>query len=230
MKYKTKNTVTILMIVLIVVSIVLISKYSNSDKKGFFECIKEYATSSFSDILPKGNESEASEVQLEAVTLIRVIDGDTILVKNSSAAELRIRMIGVDTPESVNPDENKNTEEGRAASKYTKSMLKEGSVYYLEYDEEKTDKYGRTLAYVWLRSDVTNNKDKEYIKENMYNAILLANGYATTLKIPPNTKYSSVFNQIEKDAKINKTNTILSGSIEYVFCLTNIAIYDKILT
>ncbi|MEE1237041.1 MAG: thermonuclease family protein, partial [Turicibacter sp.] len=84
----------------------------------------------------------ASSIQLEEVTLKRVVDGDTIIVLNKNKEELRVRLIGIDTPESVHPDADKNTVDGQLASDYTKSQLKKGQTLYLEFDEEPQDKYG----------------------------------------------------------------------------------------
>ena len=74
----------------------------------------------------------------------RVVDGDTIIVQGVG----RVRLIGVDTPETVHP---RRTVEcfGMEASAFTKRML-EGQRARLEYDRERTDRYGRTLAYVYL--------------------------------------------------------------------------------
>jgi len=135
-------------------------------------------------------------IQFEEVTLKRVVDGDTIIVLNKNKEELRVRLIGIDTPESVHPDANKNTAEGQLASDYTKSQLKKGQTLYLEFDEEPQDKYGRTLAYVWLdhQVDSTNIED---IAKNMYNAKLIADGYAIAKKFPPNTKYAELFEELQ---------------------------------
>lgn len=138
----------------------------------------------------------------EEATIVRVVDGDTVIV-NVSDKEKRVRMIGVDTPESVNPDESKNTEEGKIASVYTKSQLKAGQVVYLEYDKEKYDDYGRTLAYIWLSKDV-NTKSIKDISQYMYNAILLKNGYAKILTIKPNCKYQNYFQLISFGGEINQ--------------------------
>ena len=74
----------------------------------------------------------------------KVIDGDTIVINNKE----KIRLIGVDTPESVHP--SKSVEYfGKEASIFTKRMC-EGKVVKLEYDWQRHDKYGRTLAYVYL--------------------------------------------------------------------------------
>lgn len=74
----------------------------------------------------------------------RVIDGDTILLDRHE----RVRLIGVDTPETVHP--SKPVEYfGKEASAFTRSMI-EGRRVRLEYDWQRQDRYGRTLAYVFL--------------------------------------------------------------------------------
>ena len=129
-------------------------------------------------------------VQTEAFTVERVIDGDTIEVTGDPGS-LTVRLIGVDTPESVHPDESKNNEYGKAASEWLGKLLT-GKTVELEYGEEKTDTYGRTLAYVYLDGE-------------MVNKMLLRNGLAKTMFIPPNTKYQKEFEQIEQTAKDNNT-------------------------
>lgn len=74
----------------------------------------------------------------------RVVDGDTIIVRGVG----RVRLIGVDTPETVSPGRPVEFF-GREASAFTKRLL-EGRSVRLEYDRERTDRYGRTLAYVHL--------------------------------------------------------------------------------
>lgn len=140
--------------------------------------------------------SQAPSIELEPVTLKRVVDGDTLIVTNSDGDDLRVRLIGVDTPESVHPDESRNTIDGDIASDYTKSILKIGQRLYLEYDESKTDIYNRTLAYVWLTNDV-DLENIESISEKMLNAKLVADGYAVAKRYPPNTKYATIFESLE---------------------------------
>ena len=106
----------------------------------------------------------------------RVIDGDTfIFVSDSNSKEFTVRMIGVDSPESVNPDPEKNTEAGIKASIYSKEQLEEQHVG-LEFDIQVQDKYGRYLAYVWIDGV-------------LYNKQLLDSGHATLMTVPPNIKY-----------------------------------------
>ena len=74
----------------------------------------------------------------------RVIDGDTIQLSNGE----QVRLIGVDTPETKHP--RKPVEYfGKEASAFTKKMV-EGKSVRLEYDWQRRDIYGRTLAYVYL--------------------------------------------------------------------------------
>ena len=74
----------------------------------------------------------------------RVVDGDTIILSTKE----RVRLIGVDTPETKHP--NKPVEQyGKEASAFTTRIV-EGKKVTLEYDQEKRDKYGRLLAYVYL--------------------------------------------------------------------------------
>lgn len=119
-------------------------------------------------------------------TVVRVIDGDTIdiLLDNE---EIRVRLLGIDCPESVSPDESKNTIEGKYASIYTDSVLLSKDVY-LEYDKEKYDQYNRLLAYVYYY-DLNGNLI-------MFNRELLQNGYAKPLRIEPNSKYFEEFSEI----------------------------------
>ncbi len=108
------------------------------------------------------------------------IIGEEQAVDNGDGTlDITVRMIGFDAPESVHPDAEKNTEEGRLASEYVKSRLA-GRTVNLEFDEQYVDKYGRVLAYVWLDGELFNNE-------------VIAEGHAELLSIPPNTKYDEVF-------------------------------------
>ncbi len=115
----------------------------------------------------------------------RVIDGDTFEIL-SNGEKIKIRLIGVNTPESVASQEyleetgQKNTQEGKEASEFTKRLLTDKTVY-LEFDAAKEDKYGRLLAYVYL-------EDGQMVQD-----ILLKNGYAELMTIQPNVKYADHF-------------------------------------
>ena len=80
----------------------------------------------------------------DVVRVKRVVDGDTLLLTNRE----RVRLIGVDTPETKHPKKPVQRY-GKEAYLFTKKMV-EGEKVRLEYDWQKKDKYGRFLAYVYL--------------------------------------------------------------------------------
>ena len=85
-----------------------------------------------------------------AYKVVRVIDGDTVKIDYNGKAT-NVRLIGVDTPETVHP--NKPVEAyGKEASNFTKNLL-QGESVYLRYDVERTDTYGRLLAYLYRAPD-----------------------------------------------------------------------------
>jgi len=127
---------------------------------------------------------EESEPQLYGLyDVVRVVDGDTIVV-NIEGEETKVRFIGVDTAESVHPDETKNSKSGKEASQWTSDLLT-GQQVYLEYDIDKTDDYGRTLAYVYL-------SDGRMVQEELLKA-----GMAELMTIQPNSKYADRFYDIK---------------------------------
>lgn len=148
-------------------------------------------------------QTSQNSAQTEKATVVRVVDGDTLVASNTSGQEQKIRLIGVNTPESVSSDETKNCAEGKEASAYTKSVLTPGRTVYLEYDTGRTDKYGRTLAYVWL-DDAANTTSLNELSSHMFNAMLLAKGFANTMEIEPNVKYALSFDLIKQQAQNNQ--------------------------
>ena len=93
-------------------------------------------------------------VQLEPGphVVVRVVDGDTIIVAPSE----RVRLIGVDTPETVKP-EHEVEPFGPEASEFTKDFLAGGTAR-LAFDREQTDRFGRHLAYVWVGERMLNEE------------------------------------------------------------------------
>lgn len=129
-----------------------------------------------------------SEYPYGKYKVVKVVDGDTIAV-DFNGKEERVRLIGVDTPESVHPDAAKNVEEGKIASNFTKAKL-EGKEIALEFDVQERDKYSRLLAYVWFGGE-------------MFNKTLLKEGYAQIATFPPNVKYVDDFTKIQEEARKN---------------------------
>ena len=82
--------------------------------------------------------------QGDSYRVLRVVDGDTIILETIG----RVRLIGVDTPEAVDP-RRPVQHFGREASAFLRSLV-EGKIVRLEYDQQRRDRYLRTLAYVYL--------------------------------------------------------------------------------
>ena len=116
----------------------------------------------------------------------RVVDGDTLLLANDK----RVRLIGVNTPETVKPNSPVEAY-GKEASEYTKKMLT-GKTVYLEKDAGDTDKYGRLLRYVYMDDG------------KMFNEVLVQEGYAQVMTIQPNVKYQERFVEAQRQARESK--------------------------
>ena len=116
--------------------------------------------------------------------ITRVVDGDTVEATVDGREE-DIRYIGVDTPESVKPGTPVECYALKAS--HFNERLVEGETVRLEYDAEERDVYGRLLAYV-------------YLGDEFVNAELVRRGYATTLTIPPNTRFADLFARLEREA------------------------------
>lgn len=144
------------------------------------------AAPGLSDVVGLDEQSEQSE---DTYLVTRVVDGDTIIV-DVDGTEERIRMIGIDTPESVHPDADRNVEYGKVASAFTREKLQDQNVT-LEYDVEERDRYGRILAYVWLDGE-------------MLNKTLLQEGHAKVATYPPNVKYVDDFTALQEQARDNE--------------------------
>jgi micrococcal nuclease len=123
--------------------------------------------------------------------VIRVVDGDTFWVDDGSVKGLKVRLIGIDAPEPRNTATKPKGYFGTESSAYLKEMLK-GKQVRLEYDVSRYDRYGRTLAYAWLR-------DGSFINEE-----LVKNGYATVMTVPPNVKYADRFTELAAKARRQK--------------------------
>lgn len=105
----------------------------------------------------------------------RVVDGDTVRV-DRGGEEIVVRLIGLDTPETVAPDRPVECF-GPEASARTKALVEGGEVW-LEYDAASglTDKYDRTLAFVWLDSDTLLNE--VLVAEGFAEEVTYTDGYA----------------------------------------------------
>ena len=120
------------------------------------------------------------------VTVSRVVDGDTIEVSPAVDRIDEVRLIGVDTPETKDPSEGIEPY-GPEASAFAADELAGQSVD-LEFDIEREDQYDRLLAYV-------------YVGREMFNEVLLEEGYAQAYPYEPNTRYEGRFAAAQEEAR-----------------------------
>lgn len=118
----------------------------------------------------------------------RVVDGDTFWIDDGTEKGKKVRLIGVDAPETRRTSRKELGFYGRESKEYLTELLLDQEIR-LEYDVDKKDRYGRTLAYVYLR-------DGTHV-----NAELLRKGYAMVLTVPPNVKFAEDFVRLQQSAR-----------------------------
>ena len=133
-------------------------------------------------------QSEREPAPPGMARVVRPVDGDTIVV-DIDGAEESVRLIGIDTPESVAQDRPVECF-GPEAKERTAELLPAGTVVRLERDVEARDRYERLLAYVHLDSDDT-----------FVNRLLVEEGFAESIAYPPNTTRQGELDQAEAEAR-----------------------------
>lgn len=138
-------------------------------------------------ILPRVAPSKLPEGAVfgEGVVVARVIDGDTFELTTGE----KVRLIGVDSPESVKQRTPVQCF-GKEAADYLKKLI-EGKEVRLEQDVSETDRYGRLLRYVY-RSDV------------FINETIVREGYAYAATFPPDVREQERFREAEREARTQK--------------------------
>ncbi len=129
----------------------------------------------------------ASQADSAVVQVVRVIDGDTIQVCCIFGDRVKVRYIGVDTPETHHPMRGVEPYGMEAAEANRK--LVDGKTVRLEFDVQQLDRYGRTLAYVYL-------EDGTFV-----NAWLVEHGFAQVMTVPPNVKHQEPFLKLQREAR-----------------------------
>lgn len=118
----------------------------------------------------------------------KVVDGDTFWIINGKKENEKVRLIGVNAPESRKSGKKEIGYYGKESKIYLGQLLM-GKKVRLEYDVRKYDRYKRTLAYVYLENGT------------FLNAHLVKNGYASAMTVPPNVRYADLFVQLQKEAR-----------------------------
>jgi micrococcal nuclease len=138
---------------------------------------------------PASSPELAPVGRTEAARVVRVVDGDTIIVDRGRGNE-RLRYIGMDTPETVKPD-TPVAWMGPEASAANKALV-DGRAVVLERDVSETDQYGRLLRYVWLRDGD---------RWTLVNLELVRRGFAQVATYPPDVRWTDVFLAAQRVAR-----------------------------
>jgi len=137
------------------------------------------------------NKQEKRECELRLYPVTKVIDGDTFWIDDGSEKGKKVRLIGIDCPETRRTRKKEVGYYGKEAKEYVKKRL-DGQSVRLVFDVDQTDHYGRLLAYVYL-------EDGTFL-----NAELMELGYAEVMTIQPNSLYADEFVALQREARENK--------------------------
>src|SRR5699024_1832809 len=139
------------------------------------------------------NNEEAKETETDngytkvTADFERVVDGDTIIV-NLNGEEESIRLLLIDTPESVHPGEPTQPY-GEESSEFAEEYFDDVDEVELEIGQEERGKYDRLLAHV-------------FVDDENFNKVMVEKGYARVAFVQePNTKYIDEYNEAEEEAK-----------------------------
>jgi endonuclease YncB( thermonuclease family) len=138
---------------------------------------------------PAWAESACSSEHFDEVTKVRYVhDGDTLHLSDGR----KVRLIGINTPELAR--DNKAAEAFAIEAKNAlRALFDKNKTIALVYGKDKKDRYGRLLAHTYLA-------DGQNVQ-----ALLLTQGYASAIIIPPNTKFAGCYLEAENTARCNKT-------------------------
>jgi len=167
-------------------------------------CSTESVTNEITSFV--SSQEETKELNRKDVTVNRVVDGDTVNVEMPNGTDESVRLLLIDTPESVHPDKP-DQPYGEAASEFAKETLQEGQTVILETGDPERDKYDRLLGYIWI------NDDKNF------NQLMIEKGYARVAYVKePNTKYLDKFEKAEDQAEKKEENIwSIDGYVENEF-------------
>ncbi len=140
----------------------------------------------------------------EEARVVRVVDGDTIVVDRGFGDE-KVRYVGMDTPETVKPASPVEWM-GKEASSANRALV-EGMTVVLEKDVSETDRYGRLLRHVWLDANGV---------WCLVNLDLIREGYARVSTYPPDVKYADLYLAAQVDAREHDRGLWGDGPVNFV--------------
>lgn len=142
--------------------------------------------------VPSPTDDGIAVSEAHTAKVVRVIDGDTFEIEGGE----RVRLIGVDTPESVKPDAPVECF-GKESSEYLRSLV-EGKEVRLERDRTDRDRYARLLRYVYLGDAFINEQ-------------IVREGYAESVAYKPDTTKQTVLDRAEETAEIEQRGRWAEG-------------------
>jgi micrococcal nuclease len=151
-------------------------------------CFPAEAGDSAEPVDGPSDRSASAGTSSDLATVDRVVDGDTLVADFGGNAE-RIRLIGIDAPESVASDQPVHCF-GAEASAALAQLLPEGTTIRVERDVEARDRYDRLLLYVYRADD-----------DLFVNRWLVANGFAEARSYRPNTAHQADLGRVRDDAR-----------------------------
>ena len=129
------------------------------------------------------SDEPVKSTKAEQALVKRVVDGDTFVLDDGR----KVRMIGINTPESVDPRRPVEYY-GKEASSFTKKLL-EGNKVYLDWGRTPKDRYDRWLAWVWLA-------DGTFV-----NGYLVSEGYAQVYTFKDNPDHAEYLLELQRQAR-----------------------------
>lgn len=191
-----KATSLILSVILILSLSGCIDAFVEGFKEGYNEGYNAAAKDSDSISASLSTTIAEDAPVTEKVTVESVVDGDTIWVLDEDHNRLKIRIIGVDAPETPKAD-HEGEPYAEEAQAFAEQCL-DGQVIYLERDVSDTDQYDRTLRYVWL--DKPTDNDSSTFERLNFSALLVRGGYASVVVYGDDDKYYDALKTLENSA------------------------------
>jgi micrococcal nuclease len=172
---------------ILTLAILVINNQPKNNQEKAKENIKEekITIDSKSNEMKEQTDQKIDSAKEEIFLVTRVVDGDTIEIEGGK----RVRYIGIDTPETVDPNRPVGCF-GKEASNKNSELVLNKKVKLIK-DVSETDKYGRLLRYV-------------YVENTFVNDYLVSEGYAKASTYAPDVKFSEQFVNSERKAREEK--------------------------
>lgn len=149
--------------------------------------------------------NESKELKKVSAEFVNCVDGDTAVFK-INGTDTKFRFLAIDTPETVHPTKGVEAY-GKNASEYTCNKIKNASTIEIEYEDNETDKYGRSLGWIWVDGSLLQSE-------------LVETGYAEVAYIYGTYKYTKTLCEVQKEAIENGNGIWQDGNRQEGYCST----------